>query len=443
MKKQLLFIIAIIASFSVNGQWEKKNVGIPAGHYVNYLSIPASDIVWGTTIDITSQTAAPTRTWVKSTDGGNTWSKGLISSAPTSHEVSNISAIDGNTAWVAMFNETAGSGGGVYKTTDGGTTWVRQNTAIYNSSSFPNVVHFWDANTGFTMGDPNGGYFEIYTTTDGGTTWVRTPSANIPANQTGEYGIVNMYAVIGNTIWFGTSDNNITNSIGGRVYKSVDRGLNWTVVSTGLKDITDIEFTDSLNGMVKGMEPDTYMATTDGGATWNPVTYFGVLYNYDFSAVPNSVGMYVSVGEDAGGSTGSSYSLDYGVNWTDITYDTLTSVDFFDVYTGWAGGISAGTTGGIYKWDVTFLGMEDIAAKNSLSIAPNPSDGVFKIDLSNIKESEITTSVIDAIGRKVYTDNTSYGSMYKTIDLSAFPAGMYYVRIFSQKNTFTQKIIKY
>ena len=45
--------------------------------------------------------------------------------------------------------------GGIFKTIDGGLTWSRQDSANYDSSSsFANVVYFWDENVGFAQGDP-------------------------------------------------------------------------------------------------------------------------------------------------------------------------------------------------------------------------------------------------------------------------------------------------
>ena len=56
---------------------------------------------------------------------------------------------------------------GVYKTTDGGITWNKQNA--YNTSLYgPGYIHFFDSQNGVVIGDPN---LETYTTTNGGVTW--------------------------------------------------------------------------------------------------------------------------------------------------------------------------------------------------------------------------------------------------------------------------------
>ncbi len=120
------------------------------------------------------------------------------------------------------------------------------------------------------MGDPNAGYFEIYTTTDGGNDWERTPQANIAPQLSGEFGITSVYTAHGDsTLWFGTNL--------GRIYKTIDRGLNWTVASTPYTGsyIGDIAFKDALNGIASNGSPGPALSdvirTTDGGATWSLV----------------------------------------------------------------------------------------------------------------------------------------------------------------------------
>ena len=83
--------------------------------------------------------------------------------------ISMIHAISYNTAWVVAYPFNNLSYGGIFKTTDGGATWNRQNTANYSApGAFPNVVYFWDENIGFAQGDPVDGEYELYTTVDGG-----------------------------------------------------------------------------------------------------------------------------------------------------------------------------------------------------------------------------------------------------------------------------------
>jgi photosystem II stability/assembly factor-like uncharacterized protein len=189
---------------------------------------------------------------------------------------SNISAINGQEAWVAMHKigtvpnnlfTSFAKGGGVFHTTDGGITW--EHTApgvLFDSGSVPRFVHFKDKNHGIAMGDPNGGYFEVYTTNNKGKKWKRVSQENLPAPLANEVGWISGHAVVGNTIWFGTS--------AGRMYKSMDFGKTWTVHTvdplpgTYVNEIAFLD--DGLTGVahLRGRGRTFVFSTTDGGLTW-------------------------------------------------------------------------------------------------------------------------------------------------------------------------------
>ncbi|MCP6756145.1 hypothetical protein NL533_31455, partial [Klebsiella pneumoniae] len=82
-------------------------------------------------------------------------------------------------AWVVTFDPNGANAGSVWHTSDSGHTWVAQPTAAYTTSSFPDIVYFFNDTVGLTLGDPVGGKFEIFTTTDGGNNW--TKNNNAPA----------------------------------------------------------------------------------------------------------------------------------------------------------------------------------------------------------------------------------------------------------------------
>jgi hypothetical protein len=433
MKKGLLFILAF-AGFSIctKAQWVEQNVGITTGHYVNYISIPNDSVVWGTTVDGSVATPTPTRRWVRSIDGGTTFTTGLVTGASTAYDASCISAVNKDTAWVAMFN--SGGGGRIYRTINGGAAWAVQSTAAFAApAGFPNVVHFWNGLTGYAMGDPNGGYFEIYTTVDAGTTWTRVPTGNIPAPLTGEYGYTNLHSVVGDTIWFGTNM--------GRVYRSIDKGMNWTVSATIFSDLGDVEFTNSTDGIVRSAGTAAIQSTTDGGLTWSDVIYSGTLFSIDIASVPGTTGMYISTGEDpaATGTFGSSYTLDNGVTWTTLDANTHINARFKDINTGWSGGISAGATGGIYKWSGIpsgiLAGSED---SEGLNVYPNPNNGIFKITINSV-EKENTVTVYDLVGKVVLTK--TFNTIGQTINISDQSKGVYFVKVQNGNQVQTKKII--
>ena len=257
-----------------------------------------------------------------------------------------IFALDANTAWAPMCAPQNGVMG-LYYTADGGVSWVRQDSANFSYiGSFPDCVHFWDNNVGWCMGDPADGYYEMYTSTDAGTTWTRVPSGNIPAPLQGEYGLGGCCCTVGDTIWFGTTM--------GRVYKSIDRGLHWTVAQTTLRSYTKPAFKDAMHGLVLAIDTagtTVLSETSDGGVTWRNVVYTGPCYSYDLCYVPGTVDMYLSVGASLTAS-GASYSLDGGHTWTDyaeLTGYPLVSLGFTAGKIGWAGSYNVDAA---HRWNL-------------------------------------------------------------------------------------------
>ena len=180
---------------------------------------------------------------IRTTDAGQNWE---VITVPDHDGLVNTSifALDENNAWVMSYRQWGSNPQGIYYTGDGGVTWAHQSTATFDPTvgAFPDIVHFWDANTGVCMGDPSYGYFEIYTTSDGGATWSRVPQANIPDPLADEYGITDNYSVVDNTIWFTTNK--------GRIYKSADQGLNWTVYQTPISTYGIVDFKNQTDGLL-------------------------------------------------------------------------------------------------------------------------------------------------------------------------------------------------
>ena len=211
------------------GNWIIQNSGFSqASRGINYISIVDQNIVWSTAYD-GSGTAANIQQFTKTLDGGNTWTPCNINVGNSGLGISMIKAISGTTAWLAAYPNAAGQLGGIWKTTNGGSTWTKQTTATFsNASSFTNVVHFWNANDGFCMGDPINGEYEIYRTTNGGTNWTLVSGANIPNPLSGEFGYTRQIETFGNSVWFTTNK--------GRIYHSTDKGATCAVYTTPLID---------------------------------------------------------------------------------------------------------------------------------------------------------------------------------------------------------------
>jgi photosystem II stability/assembly factor-like uncharacterized protein len=450
MKKKLLTAIAITIAAHANAQWINQNVPLGFEGYIFDIETVDANTVWGTPYDNSTGTATPTASYVKTTDGGNTWTKGDIAGAATNDLVSNIWPLDSQTCYVAMYNSSA-AGGGVYKTIDGGASWGLSGSNMFiQTTSFPDFVCFHDMQNGVAVGDPIGPthIFEIYYTADSGNTWTEVlyPDAPYATTQT-EYGVVNLFTTAQGHIWFGTSE--------GDVYHSKDMGHTWTKSATGFPaytntsgaryDISDIAFTDSLNGIVMQINAVSYLVkrTSDGGATWADFTPTGPFLISDIDAIPGT-GIFISAGSSNAGGYGTSLSMDYGLTWTVL--DSLashTSVDFSDNMTGWSGEyIPAGGPGGAWKYTGDPLAIAvQLDKTQQTQVYPNPSHGI--VNIMGIANSPKTLfEITDVEGKTVF--NETFESLHvfnKAINLTGLAAGFYTLKITDGNNITQHKMV--
>jgi M6 family metalloprotease-like protein len=417
-----------------------------AARGIVYISIVDPVTVW--CVGLNGQTGEVLREYTKTTNG-STWHAGTMVGVTTGDAPGCIAGVSSTIAYVAAYNTTTPSNGGIFITTNGGTGWTKQTTAAFSgAAAFPNVVHFFNATEGFCMGDPNGGYFEIYTTEDAGTNWTRVPQADIPANQSGEYGYTNLYDAVGDTVWFGTNK--------GRVYKSTDKGLHWNVYSvSGFSDFSDLTFNDGNNGIAQQVNYNTstgaitsvlLKVTHDGGQTWASQSHGPGMYFTDIDGVPGVAGRYISVGRDMSNNYGSSFSDDYCLTWTNIDEGTqYISVKFADLYTGWAGGFNTNySTGGVYKYQ-SLLSINEDNTNNGTEavIYPNPASDVVNIKLYGVQKQQVRIRIFNLTGALVIEKNAfNVQKIYNTsVDISSCAKGVYVAVIESSGQIFKQKIV--
>lgn len=80
----------------------------------------------------------------------------------------------------------------------------------------------------------------------------------------------------------------------------------------------------------------------------------------------------------------------------------------------------------------------------SCSIFPNPTTGVLKININNDINENIYLKVINILGMELISESfkTTTSFCYKTISLSDFPDGVYFIQISNNKFSSSVKIIK-
>ncbi|MBS7785688.1 T9SS type A sorting domain-containing protein [Flavobacterium sp. CYK-55] len=454
MKKLLLFA-SLVLGFGAQAQniyWTEYATSQPAASTgMRSISIVDDNTVWlSNSCGTTGCTTI--RRYSLSTDSGVSWTTNAIDlgASAANLEIANICGVSATTAFASVFPKASGALGGIWKTTDAGLSWARQATASFNSAdgaSFCNLVHFWDENNGVTMGDPAGGYFEIYTTTNGGSVWTRVPSGSIPAPiDAAEYGLTNQFTVTGDVIWIGTTF--------GRILKSTDHGLTWTVSQSPIPDFGggingsgsgDMAFSDANNGL---LQTDAYelFSTADGGANWTALTVAPdtALKNFGISEIPGQANTYISVGEDLLNSParGSAFSTDGGNTWTHIAdTDEVDGgvVAFRNSQVGFCSGFStSAAVGGIWKWNGVSLANTSFSADKLFTAYINNATRTLQVNGKNISN----VAVYDVLGKQVF--NGSYTSVDAvSINVDSFNSGVYMVKVANAEgNTSTIKVIK-
>ncbi len=179
-------------AYATGGLWHTTNNGQsfkPVFDSADVISIGdiavdwRSRTIWIGTGEVNSSRSSYAGTGVyKSSDGGKTWQyKGL----PESHHIGKVQLhpTDPNTAWVAILGHlySPNKERGVFKTTDGGTTWqqtlsIDENTGVVDldvNPINPNEVYAaaWYRTRSAWNFEEAGRSSGIYKSTDGGSTW--------------------------------------------------------------------------------------------------------------------------------------------------------------------------------------------------------------------------------------------------------------------------------
>lgn len=240
-------------------------------------------------------------TFMKSTDGGDTW---IINSQAGPVDNSDLTGggtrglntahfFDMNTGLVGGSSLSA-NGDAIGRTTDGGQTFTKTSLGIAAHAVYE--FYFLNSLTGYACGNSN---TKLVKTTDAGISWTGVP--NVPSNS-----YEGVFAFDENNIFITTSSN--------RIIKTTDAGATWATqtLSGNFASLTQIKFKDANTGYVTG-NGNYFAYTTDGGINWNqsnPPASSG-------QRVLKISGPYVIT---AGDFDKIYYSSNNGVNWSSISF---------------------------------------------------------------------------------------------------------------------------
>ena len=301
------------------------------------------------------------------------------------HNYSDIFFLDDHNGWILSTN------GYLWKTTNAGTDWIK----IYDSRI--------DTSGKITFVDEQNGWLILSNTllrsSNGGLDWV----------QEYEFPIV-----------FGGYDIEFTNdSIGfaftyNKLYKSIDGGETWGLVTDTLQHIYDISFYKDSIGYLCFTNPSPWgitgiryiYKTTDQGETWNRSYFEGGGLNesvyYDKICIINKTDCIISAFLESpiGGFSSLIKTTDAGSTWELLSDFGVLDLAFVSPQKGWAiNGYSIVKTddSGI-SWDTlqTFATWDDVFT-NFEFFNPNISYGLNQNHIYSTIDGWVTYSIVDSI----------------------------------------------
>jgi len=207
--------------------------------YVRSLAVRPGNLFAGTLLSIFC-----------STDAGTSWNEsasGIVSSFCTLVAASRSGAV------VAATN----AAGGLYRTTDSGSTWLAPNPAFADKQVLSLTS---GADGAFFAGiSPDTDGVAVFRSTDAGATWkgLATPMKSRPALALAAGGNGEVAAA------------SITGNEGTGIYLSTDNGNSWSTLTTGLANISFNSILVNGSGVLYAGYHGGLPVSTDGGATWN------------------------------------------------------------------------------------------------------------------------------------------------------------------------------
>ncbi|MCK6695051.1 MAG: T9SS type A sorting domain-containing protein [Thermoanaerobaculia bacterium] len=480
MKTRLFTLLVLFALGNINyaqAQWQVIYPPLPDSlNFIGWgISVVDENIVWGSPkINIANTVYPPTsltnKYYYKTLDGGKTWSWGEIDGVTVENDAgeywfnAHLCGVDSNSAWVVRFEAFGNDTCEIFRTTDGGDTWVRKTPPFEFTTSLLGI-HFFNQKEGVVWGEehynasvpypdgyPGGWRIICFVTGDGGDTWEK---ALLP--DTEDEGIMlaassGIFDVIGDHIWFPTTK---------RVFHSGDRGKTWNA-STPLwtnRPVMLVAYRDTLCGLAFSdrdlgfnVVPEQFKRTEDGGNTWATIDV-GDWPNIriDLEYVPGSGGVYWATSP-----THTALSTDNGETWSFQTVpEIFWFAEFLSPKVGWGAGAKHPTPSTsqlvMYKWigdsllcqpcDTLSAAQEIPGAGVSVQVAPNPVTDRLFVRI-NAGQSESYTLRLTDINGKTLLETAVSGGIETPVEVSGLPAGVYWVRVMNGKGEAVAKVVK-
>ena len=241
----------------------------------------------------------------KSIDGAGSWSNDNYGfTLPSNAAV--LSLVIDPTAPSTIY---AGSGAGVFKSTNGGRTWSTMNNGLLSHSIVTLVMDPTTPSTLYALVSDFSANKGVYKTIDGGNSWT-LHSNGIPGQEL--FSLV-IDPVTPNTLYVGVGFCCVA---GTHIYKTTDGGDNWNPLPAAPSAVPTTMAIDPLNHLTiyagDAANPGTVSKSTDGGTSWQSLGST-VLFARSIVPSPLTPGL-VYVGTDQA----LFRSTDGGTNWSTV-----------------------------------------------------------------------------------------------------------------------------
>jgi hypothetical protein len=280
-----------------------------------------------------------------------------------------------------------------------------------------------------SLGELFAGYSRLYKSTGGA--WVQQSVSTIGT---------------GNLILIAIDPSNdnimyVSNENRSELYKSTDKGINFTLVYTAPTTISNICIHSTDSNIIYLLTAGTSgqaLKSIDGGTTFsNIATGLPSIGKFCIKHQAGNANNPLFIGTNLG----VYYKDDTTASWT--AFDTnLPNVKVTDLEINYVdNNITASTFGrGVWQSPLpTPLGTKEFQLQN-IGIYPNPSSGIFSIQLGQIIPKNI--EIFDLTGKTIYAKNEFDKNKEIVLNLSSISNGIYFIKIATDTQSLVKKIIK-
>ena len=427
MYKKLFSILTLLMVIShvVIGQWVELNT-IP-NQTIKKFNFITDDIGYALIYDLSTNKELV----LKTTDGGNQWDSIAGLNLLEFMDISFIKDSVGFSVYRDLNN--LNSPMKIYKTNDDGNNWLDISPSSTNAGMGNSVVQFLDENVGFW-----GVGSVLYKTTNGGNTWDTTLLNGTTLLNT--VSIMSLDFIDQNNGVIGTWDNSFFYS--GSMYSTNDGGNTFNIFNLNSYNtiVNDVDYMNNNTVYasckdVWGSDRTPFISKSiNGGLSWDSISidtfniYRAKLKIVDFIDALNGKIVLKTPFND----TAYVFKTNDGAqSW--VFEDTVFLYDVKDLQITAGTAYLGGDVNEIYKLNSTVDVLNSNRYKPSISLYPNPNNGIFNFT-SSLKKYQL--KIFNIQGKIVFIKKINISGELK-IDLGEISKGIYIARV---ENTSSQLV---